>query len=118
VTVVKKVIDFMGNLAGHVLHGVGSVFGSIGHIFGLANGGTLSSSGMVMVGEQGPELLNLPRGATVTPLVGNGLAMLKAQLGDGGSGSGPINLTTNVVLDSKVVASAVARVRRNNNNRK
>lgn len=34
----------------------------------LANGGTLTSSGTVMVGEAGPELLTLPKGARVTPL--------------------------------------------------
>lgn len=34
----------------------------------LANGGTLTSSGLVMVGEQGPEILSLPAGARVTPL--------------------------------------------------
>jgi len=34
---------------------------------GLASGGTLTSSGLVMVGENGPELLGLPRGASVTP---------------------------------------------------
>jgi hypothetical protein len=34
----------------------------------LAEGGTLTSSGSVMVGEKGAEILTLPRGATVTPL--------------------------------------------------
>ena len=37
-------------------------------IRGLAEGGNLLSSGSVLVGERGPELLNLPRGARVTPL--------------------------------------------------
>ncbi len=35
---------------------------------GLASGGKVTSSGSVMVGEKGPEILNLPRGASVTPL--------------------------------------------------
>lgn len=34
----------------------------------LAKGGTITGSGTVLVGEQGPEFLNLPTGATVTPL--------------------------------------------------
>jgi len=34
---------------------------------GMATGGTVLSSGMVMVGEEGPELLSLPTGASVTP---------------------------------------------------
>jgi len=41
---------------------------NLGHIPMLANGGTLTGSGTVMVGERGPELLNLPKGAQVTPL--------------------------------------------------
>lgn len=36
---------------------------------GLAAGGSLVSSGMVMVGEEGPELLSLPRGASVIPSI-------------------------------------------------
>lgn len=35
----------------------------------LADGGTLTSAGMTMVGEQGPELVNLPRGASVIPSI-------------------------------------------------
>lgn len=34
----------------------------------LAEGGVLASSGSVMVGEAGPEILTLPKGAQVTPL--------------------------------------------------
>ncbi len=34
----------------------------------LAEGGVLASSGSVMVGEEGPEILSLPTGASVTPL--------------------------------------------------
>lgn len=36
---------------------------------GLAGGGTLTSAGMTMVGENGPELVNLPRGASVIPSI-------------------------------------------------
>jgi hypothetical protein len=35
---------------------------------GLAEGGTVTSGGTVMVGEKGPEMLSLKPGATVTPL--------------------------------------------------
>lgn len=38
------------------------------NIPGLATGGTLASSGSVLVGENGPELLNLNAGASVIPL--------------------------------------------------
>lgn len=37
---------------------------------GLAKGGTTLTRGGVLVGERGPELLDLPRGARVTPLSG------------------------------------------------
>jgi phage-related protein len=36
----------------------------------LADGGTITTGGTVMVGEEGPELLSLPKGASVTPLNG------------------------------------------------
>lgn len=35
---------------------------------GLAQGGTTLTAGRVLVGENGPEMLDLPKGATVTPL--------------------------------------------------
>jgi hypothetical protein len=35
---------------------------------GLAKGGTIMSGGSVLVGEKGPEILNLPAGASVKPL--------------------------------------------------
>jgi hypothetical protein len=38
-------------------------------VVGLAGGGTLTSSGLAMVGEDGPELVNLPRGASVIPSI-------------------------------------------------
>ena len=38
----------------------------------LAAGGIIRSGGLALVGEAGPELLNLPRGAQVTPLPAGG----------------------------------------------
>ena len=34
----------------------------------LANGGLIRTSGTVIVGEKGPEMLSLPSGAKVTPI--------------------------------------------------
>jgi tape measure domain-containing protein len=51
------------HIPGHGL--LGSV---LGHIPGLAVGGTIISPGLSLVGERGPELLTLPTGATVSPL--------------------------------------------------
>lgn len=80
VWVVKTYINTIINLVNAVigsLNGVGSFIskatgGTIGFKLGkiplLADGGTITGSGTVMVGEQGPELLNLGRGASVVPL--------------------------------------------------
>ena len=43
---------------------------NLAHIPQLADGGTITTGGTVMVGEAGPELLSLPKGASVTPLNG------------------------------------------------
>ena len=58
-----------------------------------------------MVGERGPELLSLPRGASVTPLPTGGNTSLRTSNGDGG-----ISLVVNTLLDGKVIATAVAKV--------
>lgn len=60
----------------HFTIGGGSVFGkklpsvtlNTPNIPMLANGGTLMSAGSVIVGDAGPERLDLPKGARVTPL--------------------------------------------------
>lgn len=41
----------------------------------LANGGTIMSAGAAIVGEAGPELVTLPRGATVEPLGRSGITI-------------------------------------------
>lgn len=48
--------------------GVGGKGLNIPKIPMLANGGEITQSGTVLVGERGPEFLNLPTGARVTPL--------------------------------------------------
>lgn len=58
--------------------------GHIGSVPGLATGGTVTGSGTVMVGEAGPELLNLPHGASVVPL-DHPAANLGARDGSGAS---------------------------------
>lgn len=51
----------------------------------MASGGTIAAAGTVLVGEQGPELLDLPRGARVTPLsesTGSGGVTYSVMVGD------------------------------------
>lgn len=101
-----------GGILGGLKQTAHSLFGWIP---GLATGGIVSAGGLTMVGEKGPELLSLPRGAQVTPLPGNALSDLRYQFGDG---AGTIHVTVNTVLDSKVLATSVAQVNRKNQNRK
>ncbi|KQR90772.1 MAG: hypothetical protein J0I33_05835 [Microbacterium ginsengisoli] len=68
---INTVIGFL-NQAIDGANVVGGAFGvKIGHIPMLATGGTITGSGSVIVGERGPELLNLPTGASVVPLDGS-----------------------------------------------
>lgn len=46
----------------------------------LAKGGTISQSGTVLVGENGPELLSLGQGARVNPLQNNAIGLSKDEL--------------------------------------
>jgi hypothetical protein len=68
---------------------------------GMAAGGTVTSSGMALIGENGPEILNLPRGARVTPLTGVS------------GGSTTINITV-TSADPNAVVAALQRYARNN----
>ena len=45
-----------------------NVGGWMSKLPGLADGGTITQKGSVMVGERGPEMLSLPVGASVRPL--------------------------------------------------
>ena len=60
----KSVAHFAGGLIGGGLHALGDV----GHFMGLANGTPqVTTPGTFLVGERGPELVHLPRGAAVQP---------------------------------------------------
>jgi hypothetical protein len=86
-----------------LLKGLSTVGGAatkaLGYV-GLAGGGAVTRSGGVMVGEQGPELLNLPIGARVTPLQGGGGAL---------AGAGGADIIIPVYLDGREITRSVAR---------
>ncbi len=64
----KAAMNVFGSLFGGLFGGGKGLLG-LGGLFGfLADGGTVRSPGNFIVGERGPEMLTLPRGATVTPL--------------------------------------------------
>lgn len=70
---------------------------------GMATGGTVTTSGMALVGERGPELLSLPRGAQVTPLTGT----------SGAGGNTTVNVTVTSANPDAVVTALQKWVRQN-----
>jgi len=79
---------------------LGAGFG-VGFFPGLAAGGTVVGSGLSWVGENGPELLNLPQGATVTPMAATG------------TGGNTINITV-TSADPQAVINAIRDFERRN----
>ena len=74
---------------------------------GLAMGGTVLSSGMTWVGERGPELLHLPKGATVAPSTPMDFDRLKSCIIDAvHTGLSGTNLQ--VLLDGEDITSRVS----------
>lgn len=77
VSFIRGYINGIIRLINGIIDGINGVAGAVGDAIGLslripnipmlANGGTITRSGSVIVGERGPELLNLPRGASVNP---------------------------------------------------
>ncbi len=70
VTGLNTLIDLANNIPGVNIPAVGKVA-----IPRLAEGGRILRQGLAMVGERGPELLRLPRGAEVAPLPRNNKQM-------------------------------------------
>lgn len=108
---------------GHIVDGVGwlfgwmaSMWGSSGEIQfdspqmpGMATGGVVKSAGMALVGEKGPELVRMPAGAEVIP-ADQSRKMMNG--GAGGSGGTNINvyLNTTMDLDSPGVIEKIGRL--------
>jgi TP901 family phage tail tape measure protein len=94
---------FLGGLAG----GASGILGDVGGFMGLAGGTPMvTQGGSFLVGEQGPELVILPRGAAVQPNHELG-ALAKALAGSSGTSGGDINITLEV--DGRVLAKSVVR---------
>jgi len=68
----------------------------------LAEGGYITSPGLVEVGERGPELLHLPRSAMVTPLSPSLRAPTMTEVrrtgGHGGGGDAPIHVHNHMTI--------------------
>jgi phage-related protein len=94
---IKTVGGFFTHVGGGALHAVGS-------FLGLQSGGTITAPGLAMVGEHGPELLNLPRAAQVIPLTG------AAPFNAGGLiGTGGFTIVVPVEIDGREVARATGK---------
>lgn len=109
----------IGNAVGAASNAVGGV---LSHIPGFATGGTMPDTGLALVGEQGPELIQLPGGSNVTPLSGSnaisgppsGMSIVPA--GATGTANGQpilINLYVDKTKFGQVAASTIPSVLRN-----
>ncbi len=115
----ERLIDFaksipskIGGLLSHI-PGFGLASKAFSSIKGaFAAGGTASTSGPYLVGEQGPEIVHLPRGGVVAPI---SLPQLAAATIPAGS---PLQLTIPLLVDGRELARAVATVTSNQMARK
>jgi hypothetical protein len=106
---IKPILDAMlgpiktvGHFVGGLVNTAGNVLGAVGGFLGLQGGGVTPYSGTFMVGEHGPELVTLPKGAMVTPnneLAGGGPSL---------AGSDRPIIIYNV-LDGKQISKSVIR---------
>lgn len=115
--VLNGVIDLWNSMPSFHIPSV-SIFGKhlgggtvgLPHLQRLATGGVLTSSGAVVVGEHGREILDLPGGARVRPL-----AAMDTSGASGGGGD--IHITINGAMDPNAVAMQIeqmlTRLRRN-----
>jgi len=61
----KGIGDAIRNIGGGIKKGIGKAWGGLKGMVGLSTGGRIKQGGMALVGEKGPELVTLPRGAQV-----------------------------------------------------
>ena len=91
-----KLLGPLDEIAGKVGGVIGKVGGVIGKIPGFAGGVSNFTGGLALVGEGGPELVNLPRGSDVIPSR-RSMAMLAA------GAQGPSLAGVQIVVDRRVL---------------
>lgn len=115
---VQKLIGLFGNLVGAIQKAVGAaghaVGGILSHIPGFATGGTMPVTGLAVVGEQGPELVQLPGGTQITPLNGSNVihgppSNVTGALSGASSGNQPLQSTFIIQLDGRTIAQTTAK---------
>jgi hypothetical protein len=105
-SILDKIPGLASKAGGAIAHGAVEAGKGIWGLFpGGAAGGIVSQAGTMWVGEQGPELLTLPRGASIQPLPWHpGTDLPIGALGR--AGGRPI--VVQVMLDKRVLAEAMA----------
>lgn len=89
----------------------GSIFGGIGKLLGFAKGTSYAPGGVAMVGEQGPEIVELPRGSKVNTASETRRMMSGAgQSGSSGSGGAILVEVASSVDESGNITTFVQRV--------
>ena len=95
--------------------GTFSTLDPIGLAF-MAEGGTVSHSGLTVVGEKGPELLSLPKGAQVTPMQSPQPAFASLVSNTSSGGSQPV--VVQLVLRDRVVEQVMVDIMEKRNARR
>lgn len=108
--VVDDIVGFFKDIPSRIGSAVTDIGKSVGsgikdtlhswHIPGFATGTTFAPGGLAVVGEQGPELVNLPRGSQVTPA-----PQTQQLLGHSGVSIANLNVYNNV--DARLVAREI-----------
>ena len=124
--IVQHVIDGISGLIGQLGSAAGRIgdtiknavnnipgIGGIANWAGFAEGTDNAPGGLAMVGEKGPELVYLPKGAQVTPnnrlnsIAGGGGASGGNNGGRNSASNGGIAQPVNLVLDGRTLATAI-----------
>ncbi|MDQ0996872.1 hypothetical protein QFZ34_002054 [Phyllobacterium ifriqiyense] len=89
----------------------GGIFGSIGKVLGFAKGTNNAPGGLSVVGEKGPELMNVPKGAQIIPNHKLRAPSMPTLRSGSGSSGGVGTFTYAPVIDNRgASAEAVSRL--------
>ena len=101
----KKLLNPLMGVFNFITSAIRSVIKLIKKIPGVSTGGTITSSGLAVVGEDGPELVDLPKGATVY----NNKESRKMAGGRTSNQTNNINITINAKDTSKAEMDRIAK---------
>lgn len=105
---VSSAVSAVNNLAGKVSSVVSAAGKLGGKIPGFARGTSFAPGGIALVGERGPELVNLPRGSEVIPN-----NRLRAEMNERSGGGGPtVTIQQMVVQDATDIDRVASRLGR------